>query len=461
MEELHRRKCRSDLATWCRHALAPLGQKPARHHLALIERLERVASGEIDRLMVLMPPGSAKSTYASVLFPAWFLAQTSHSSIIGASHTASLAEDFSRRVLSVVRDNPRELGYGLTRESAELWTTTNGGRYRAAGVGGPITGQRADLFIIDDPVKSREDANSETMREKAYGWYRADVMTRLKPGARMVLIMTRWHEDDLGGRLLLDAQAGGDQWDVLKLPAIAEGGSDPLGRLDGDALWPEWEDETALARKRAAIGELEYAALFQQRPRVAEGSLFKIAMLGTVEARPAGGRLVRAWDLAATEQVGSRNPDWTAGVLLRRDDEGRFTVLDVVRLRGGPEEVEAAIVNAAAQDGRAVTIGLPQDPGQAGKQQVAYLTRKLLGYIVQSSPETGDKTTRAAPVAAQVNVGNVALVRASWNRPLIDEMTDFPNGTKDDQVDALSRAFGMLTSLPVPARRADIRIMGR
>jgi len=191
-------------------------------------------------------------------------------------------------------------------------------------------------------------------------------------------------------------------------------------------------------------GMRDCSTLYQQGPAPLEGSLFKIGKIDTLEAEPAGKNIVRAWDLAATKESGTRDPDWTVGVKLLRTEDGRFICLDVVRFRGGPDEVEAYIVNTAKQDGAGVRIGLPQDPGQAGKQQVLYLTRKLAGFRVDSSPETGDKATRASPMASQVNVGNFAIVKAAWNRPFLDELASFPSGTKDDQVDALSRAFSMI-----------------
>lgn len=443
LEERHRRRLRDDLREWCIEALEPLGQRPAPHHELLIRKLEAVAAGEIDRLMVFMPPGSAKSTYASILFPSWFMAR-GKADVIAASHGADLAEDFSGKVLRTVAEHSRDLGYGLENQSVKLWRTTNGSVYRAAGAGGSITGRRADLFLIDDPIKGREDANSLTIRDKVWDWYRAEVITRLKPRARIVVIQTRWHPDDLSGRLLQEMENGGDQWDVVSLPALAESNNDPMGRAPGEALWPAWEDVAALERKRAAVGEMEWAALYQQRPRPLEGSLFKVGMVQTLDTAPAGGHIARAWDLAATAQAGGRDPDWTVGVKLARMPDGRFIVLDVVRLRGGPDEVESTIINTAKQDGLGVRVGLPQDPGQAGKQQVLYLTRKLSGYRVDSSPETGDKATRAAPMASQSNAGNLSIVRAAWNRAFLDELAGFPNATKDDQVDALSRAFSMV-----------------
>lgn len=407
--------------------------------------------------MVMMPPGSAKSTYTSVLFPAWVLRRGW--SMIAASHTATLAEAFSGRVQAVIHDQAGALGYGLATQNVQRWRTTAKGEYLPSGVGGKIAGIRADLAVIDDPVGLRQDADSEVMREKAWSWYLADLRPRLRPGGRVALVMTRWHEDDLAGRLLRHQP---DQWRVIKLPALAEAG-DVLGRAPGEPLWADdgYGYGAELAAKRAeyeaAGAARDWWSLYQQSPRNPEGALFKIEKLATVEARPAGGRLVRAWDLAATDGGSGRDPDWTAGVLAARYDDGRYAVLDVVRLRGGPDAVEAAIVNTAAQDGRSVAIGLPQDPGQAGKVQAAYLTRRLAGHVVRVSPETGDKATRAGPAAAQVNVGNVALVRGPWNAAFVAELRDFPTGAKDDQVDAFSRAFGMLATGPGTAR---VRPMG-
>jgi len=457
---IRRRKIRTDLTTWCEHALAPFERKPASHHKLIIKELEAVARGETPQLMIFMPPGSAKSTYASHLFSAWFLAQRPGLSIIGASNTDKLALSVSRKVQAYVRDNTQELGYSLANESAELWSTTNGGQYLAAGVGGTIAGFRADLAVIDDPVKSREAADSETIREKTWEWFDADLVSRCRPGAAIVVIQTRWHEDDLSGRLL-ERQAG--RWKVLSLPATAVE-NDPLGRKPGEMLWsddPTYPYGDVLA-ERKANAEREGAmrnwwSLYEQDPRPLEGSLFKIGQIGTLDAAPAGTKIVRAWDLASTAQTGTADPDWTVGVKMLRTPEDRFVILDVMRMRGGPEEVIAAIRNTAAADGRAVRIQLPQDPGQAGKAQVLDLTKRLIGHNVQSERPTGDKATRAAPFAAQVNVGNVAFVRGTWNDAMREEMRGFPSGKHDDIVDAASDAFSVLIAAPGPARLQKIQ----
>jgi predicted phage terminase large subunit-like protein len=437
---------RGSLLAWCVEAMAPMGFAPAAHHRMLIRELEKVARGETKRLAIFMPPGSAKSTYASKLFPAWFLAQRPNLSLIGASHTSGLAEEFSRDVQRFIREHSAALGYGLETEPADMWKTTNGGRYKAIGVGGAIAGSRADLAIIDDPVKTRQDADSATYRERAWNWFTADLRTRLKPGAPIILIQTRWHEDDLGGRIL---QAQRDDWKVISLPATAVE-NDPIGRPPGEMLWQddEYGYGAEIARVKAEYEQSgamrDWYSLYEQNPRPTEGSLFKVAQIEVIDVAPAVSRVVRAWDLAATKQVGTRDPDWTVGLKMGRLPDGRFLIMDVVRLREGPDGVERAIVNTATQDGRTATVSLPQDPGQAGKAQAQHLTRKLSGYSVVVTPETGDKATRAAPVASQINVGNVLMLRAPWNRPFLDELAGFPSATKDDQVDALSRAFGMI-----------------
>ncbi len=426
-----------------------------------MEELESVAHGRVDRLMVLMPPGSAKSTYSSVIFPAWWFGLHPSSAVIAASHTADLAEHFSRQVRDLVIDHAPELNTGLRADnrSAKRWRLASGGHYLATGVRGPIAGRRADLIVIDDPVKSQKEADSPLARELVWDWYRSDLITRLRPGGRVVLIMTRWHEDDLGGRLLAQNQT---EWRVLRLPALADA-TDALGRELGTALWPEWEDASALERKRMSIGERAWSALFQQVPRPSEGGLFKVNHLAIFDVAPEVGKTnaVRAWDLAATAKASGNEPDWTVGLKMQRDDGGRFIVSDVVRLRGTPWEVEQTLLKTARSDGPDVQVALPQDPGSAGKVVAQAYVSLLAGFNVTISPETGSKVSRATPIAAQLEGGNLAIVRGPWNFDFIEELRDFPTGRKDDQVDALSRAFGRLTLGSRPARKLDLNLIGR
>lgn len=465
-ELLIRRKARSDILHYV-NAIdvpgRPVGNDPdgdvfdpvettiASHHRLLLGKLDEISKKPHGRMMVFMPPGSAKSTYASVVFPSRYLGEQPNRKLILASYGDDLARKMGRRTRSIVKQSRYAgiFGCELTAESqaAQEFALTNGSEYMACGILGGVTGNRANGIIIDDPIKGREQANSETIRSKTWDAYEDDLKTRLIPGGWIVLIQTRWHEDDLAGRILPDNWNGesgpilckdGNVWEVLCLQAKCEVGNDPLGRKPGEYLWPEW-----FTRKHWAQFEQNqrtWAALYQQRPTPLEGDLFKPDQIKTIDALPADQiQWIRGWDLAS-----STNGDYTAGGKLGRLPDGRYVIADMVRLRAGPDERDAAIVNTAGLDGKRVKISIPQDPGQAGKTQVLYLTRSLAGYIVVSSPESGDKVTRAEPFAAQVNVGNVLMLRGAWNKALIDELRVFPNGKNDDQVDALSRAFGEL-----------------
>jgi predicted phage terminase large subunit-like protein len=461
-EEVNRRgTARIGLTDWAAHVMALSDQVPAAHHRLLLSELEALAFGRIDRLMVLMPPGAGKSTYTSVVFPAWWFARHPSSSVIAASHTAALAEHFSRQVRGLIADDASPLGSALMSDNraARRWRLATGGQYFATGLRGSIAGRRADLIVIDDPVKSQVEADSPAARDLAWNWYRSDLITRLTPGGRIVLVMTRWHDDDLGGRLLAQNDT---RWRILRLPAIAET-NDPLHRPAGGPLWPEWEDVAALLRKREAIGERAWSAMFQQSPRAREGGLFKVDRILTLDMAPDLGqfRPVRAWDLAATSKADDNDPDWTVGVKLLRDADGRFVVLDVVRLRGTAWQVECILVDTARLDGPGVLVSLPQDPGSAGKVVVSSYVAKLAGFHVSVSPETGSKTLRATPVAAQMEAGNIAIVRANWNTAFVNELRDFPQGRKDDQVDALARAFARLAPTGLPARQLNVNILAR
>lgn len=436
-----RHTARTDLLAFAQYTLP--SYRIGRHHRLIAEKLQAVEQGQIKRLMVFAPPRHGKSEIVSRRFPAWYLGRNPGRQFIGASYGADLASDFGRDVRNIVGSSEFSAlfhGVSLAEDSAarNRWHTNAGGSYLGAGVGSAITGRGAHLLCIDDPTKDREAAESATIREATWNWYTAVAYTRLMPGGAIVLTTTRWHSDDLAGRLLEQMAAGGDQWDVLSLPAIDEA---------GEALWPEAYDAAALRQIRAAIGERDFAALYQQTPTVAEGAIFAVEQIAIRDIPPAGrGQWVRAWDLAATAATGGRNPDWTCGVLLHIAPDNRLTVCDVVRFRAAPEGVEKGIVETANKDGRRVTVSIPQDPGAAGKSQSEYLARQLLGFTVRTSRETGSKATRAMPVASQANSGNLSICRGPWNRAFLEELRGFPNSPHDDQVDALSRAFNELAT---------------
>jgi predicted phage terminase large subunit-like protein len=447
------------LLGFAEHVLADQQQSPARHHRALIERLEDVAEGRCDRLMVQMPPGSAKSTYGSVLFPAYFLGRHPGGKIIATAHTASLAAHFGRQVRRVIVEYGDVLGLELDkdRRAANEFLLQDRGAYFAAGVRGPITGRRADLILIDDPIKSWAEAESPVFRDALYDWYRAELTARLRPGGRIVFIMTRWHDDDLAGRL-----ARGDRdWTMLRLPALAEE-DDPLGRQVGEPLWPEWQDAEAIEGIRREIGDRSFAAMYQQNPRPPESLLFDVKKIGILAEATATLRTVRAWDLAATVPVAGRDPDYTVGVKLGMTAADEIVVLDVRRIRGNAGEVENLIVRSAEMDGRETVVGLPQDPGQAGAAQIVYLKRRLEPFKVVATPETGAKAVRAMPAAAQIDRGAVKLIAAPWNDSFLRELEAFPDARKDDQVDAFSRAVSLvLEPRWAGAKTANLPFIGR
>lgn len=417
----------------------------------MLAKLDEISRRPHGRLMIFMPPGSAKSTFASVVFPSYILGRQPGARLIMASYGDDLARKMGRRVRSIIRQSRYRHIWGaeLADESraAQDFGLTNGSEYMACGILAGVTGNRAHGIIIDDPIKGREQADSPTVRGKTFDAYEDDLKTRLIPGGWIVLIQTRWHEDDLAGRILPEGWGGqsgailcrdGNTWDVICLQARCEVNDDPLGRVQGAYLWPEWFDRKHWAQFEG--NPRTWAALYQQRPAPSEGDLFRPERIVVTDAIPTGTRLVRAWDLASTRGAG----DWTVGGALGVMPDGRYLIADIVRLREGPHDVEAAIAATASRDGFEVPIHLPQDPGQAGKAQIAYLAMHLSGFRVHALPVTGSKITRAEPFAAQVNAGNVAMVRAGWNRALIDELTTFPFATHDDQVDALSTAFAAL-----------------
>lgn len=420
----------------------PAGWSLDAPHLRLIaEHLDAVLRGEIDRLAVHMPPRHGKSETVTYRLPVCWLEGRPRDNVLITGYNERFARKFGRRTRNLAQ------GRGLVspaKAAADEWETPQGGLLMTRGVGSPPTGTGFQGILIDDPVRRREDADSEVWREKAWDWYTDDLYSRLEPGGWIVLIMTLWHEDDLGARAVASEPG---RWTVLKLPALAEDG-DILGRSPGAALWPERYDEAALDRIREVMrtneGERSWQALYQQNPTPREGSFFRTGQFGYVEAGevPAGLRSARGWDLGATAGAG----DWTAGVRLAGPDpQGIWYVLDVKRGRWATDERNALLRGTAEADGPGVVQRLPQDPGQAGVDQARALLRLLAGYAVRVERVTGPKETRADPWSAQVNAGNVRLVRAAWNGAFVEEHRAFPLGQFDDQVDAASDAFAALS----------------
>jgi predicted phage terminase large subunit-like protein len=398
-------------------------------HIALIaEHLDKVESGEIKRLAIHMPPRHGKSETVTYRFPVRWLENHPSHNVLVTGYNERFARKFGRRC----RNLAKERGIvGDDKTAADEWETNAGGLLMTRGVGSPPTGTGFNLIVIDDPVRRREDAESETLREKVWDWYTDDLYSRLEPDGAIVLIMTLWHEDDIGAR----AVASEPGWVVLKLPAISE---------QGTALWPQRYDAEALGRIRDVMsrneGARSWEALYQQNPTPREGDFFKVTQLRIEPAAPANLRRVRAWDMGATQGSG----DYTAGVKIGTSGDGIYWILDVIREQLSTDTRNARILQAAVMDGVATKIRGPQDPGAAGKESAQAFVRLLAGYTVKTAPVSGDKQTRADPFSAQVNAGNVRLVQGDWNAAFIEELRQFPSGKHDDMIDAAADAFNEL-----------------
>lgn len=400
--------------------------------------LDGVTAGEIKRLMLFVPPRHGKSEMVTVRYPVWRLERNPSTRVIVGAYNQTLANKFSRKARKIALS--ARVSLSKERKAVEDWETEEGGGIRAVGVGGGITGQGGNLIIIDDPVKNREEAESLTFRDRAWDWYTNDLYTRLEPDAAMILIMTRWNDDDLAGRIL--ASEDGPNWQTILLPAEAEEG-DPLGRTPGDPLCPERFDKQALARIRLVLGR-DYHALYQQRPQPREGEMFKRAWFEIVAAFPSGARLVRYWDKAGTADAGA----YTAGALLAVKD-GIWYVVDIVRGQWGAAERERMIRQTAELDSQKhgyVEYWVEQEPGSGGKESAEATIRNLAGFTVRPDRVSGDKALRAEPLAAQAEAGNVKIVRGVWNAAYLDEITGFPTGKYKDQVDATSGAFNKMST---------------
>jgi predicted phage terminase large subunit-like protein len=417
------------------------------HCEALANVLQQVADGKIKRLMVFMPPRHGKSELVSRLFSAYYLYLHPERWVGINSYAADLAFTLSR----ASRENFKGAG-GQTKSDADAvkhWETQEGGGLWAAGVGGPITGKGFHLGIIDDPLKNSEEAASVTIRDKQKEWYGSTFYTREEPDGAIVVIQTRWNEDDLSGWLLAEeAEEEPEGWHIVNFEAIKDEQPqtfpetctvEPDTRKAGEPLCKERYPIERLLKIAARIGGYFWDALFQQRPTSKEGSFFKVGRLEIVDVPPAALRKVRAWDQAATEGRG----DYTAGVLMGAGGDGFYYVLDVVRGQWGTDTRNAQIKQTAQLDGHSVAIRGAQDPGSVGVDAALAFTRMLAGFTVKTVKVSGAKDVRADPFSSQVNAGNVRLVAGDWNRDFIEELRKFSgkDGGVDDQVDAASDAF--------------------
>ncbi len=441
------------LLAYCRR-VTPAWDWDAPHLGIFANRLERLRRREITRLAVELPIRHGKSELGTVRFVAQSIIERPSTRVLIGSHSALLAQKFSRQVRRLVR--AAGIGISEEKDTAAEWETTAGGGLRAVGAGSGSAGMGADLVVIDDPFGSRGDAESEVNREAVWDWITNDMLSRLEPDGVAVITHSRWHSDDPIGRI----RAGrlGDDWTLLTLPAEAydDGTPDPLGRAPGEPLWPaRWSSE-ALQQRRRELGEYAYASLYQQRPQPRSGGMFPWAAwieLGAVPQIP--GRVVRYWDLAGTEPRGaSHDPDYTAGALGGPMSDQRIALLDLARFRCGSAERLARMVEVAKADraiyGSRVSWWIERPTGMTGAEQQQALSRALMhtGIAVQFESPTGDKTLRAEPLSAAAGAGNVCLAPGAWRDAFRSEAADFPRGAHDDQVDAAVGMFAKLTLVP-------------
>ena len=453
-ELLSRRQARTSLQSFIEYL--DLGFVPAAHHKLLIQNLEAVERGEVTKLMVLMPPGSAKSTYTSVLFPPWYLGRHQDDAVLAVSNSLDLAERFSRRARNIV-SSPRYanvFGVSLAEDSqsAGSWELGSGGEFFAAGIGTAIAGRRADLGLIDDPIKSREEADSERLMEKQWDWYVNDFTTRLKPGARQVLIQTRWSEKDLGGRLL---EREGDQWKVVKLPMEAVQ-NDPLGRKPGERLWPEWftHDMVTEAKRR---DERTWSALYQQEPSPEEGTYFKRAWFNEYTFLPPDLHVYGASDYA----VSGGDGDYTVHGIFGIDFNGSIYVLDWWKQQTTSDVWIDAQCDLIAKYYPLIWFG---ESGPIRKAIEPFLKGRMIQRQtpcrLEWLPSINDKITRARAIQAKASMGDLNLPQdALWKADLIHEWLQFPAGKYDDGVDVLSLLGRGLekTQLPTVKRKTEAK----
>ena len=451
----------------------PVLRWSAKHHRFICDSLRQITGGDSKRLMLFLPPRHGKSELVTVHYAAWRLITQPSLKIIIACYNQSLANKFSRRIFRLVEDKTK---ISKRRHAAEEWETAAGGGVKAVGAGAGITGFGGDLIIIDDPVRGRADSRSAVLRDKIWDWYKDDISTRLEPNAPVILIQTRWHDDDLAGRLLKEMEDGGEQWTVVKLPALAEGeevgskgvkevrsvrkeklndsdsstplllnsSTDELGRREGEALWPERFTSEHLLTTKRRIGAWSFAALYQQRPLPDGGTLFKAEQFKTIVSKcPSGLRWARGYDLAVSLK---ESADYTASFRCAIDERtGTLYIADGYRNRiDYPEQKKYVIdrMNAELDTVHGIETALH---GAALLQDLRK-SSETFGRVLRGVRVDKDKMMRAEAWSCYAEEGRIALVAGPWINDFVDEVCRFTGrGDKhDDQVDAVSIAVQML-----------------
>lgn len=447
----------------------PIERPRAKHHQLLIEKLEAVERGDIRRLMVFMPPGSAKSTYASVVFPVWFMGRQKRRNVIVATYASDLARKIGRRARSILKQPVYHevFGCGLSPESsaADEWALTNENEFMGGGILSGITGNRADLIIIDDPIKGRQEADSETIRARTKAEYEDSLKTRLKPGGRIVLIQTRWHEDDLAGGLLpkdYDGESGpivcrdGETWEVLSIPAEADRADDPLGRKIGEMLWTEWFDESHWNSFRRQ--PRTWAALFQRRPTPGDGTYFQRQWFRRYRMgeEPRHLRKYLTSDHAPTDGDDS---DPNVARVWGIDPNGDVWMLDGFNRVQKMDKTADGIIALIKK--HKPFAWFPEDDNNYKSAEPFILLRmkqeNVRLRIEPMSPHGQDKASKAQSFQGLAAMGSVWVPEGPEGDAFIDELVKFPAGKHDEEVDnaaIMGRAIAMAHPALVPPEEA-------
>ena len=418
--------------------------KRARHLDLICAELEKVITGETKRLMIFMPPRHGKSMTVTATFPSYYLGKYPDRRVIEVSYGDDLAKEFGDANRMKIAEHGCELFGVLLSQTAASKVSWNleghSGGMISVGVGGGITGKGADLLILDDPIKNRQEAESETYRKNLLNEWRSSIYTRLHPGASVLIILTRWHEADLAASLL-ESEAG--DWKVLSLPCVCDDENDLLGRKIGEPLWPEhgFDNEWCEQTKRA-VGSYAWASLYQQHPSPIEGGILKRGWFKFYDVLPEKvSQAVQSWDCTFKEGKAS---DYVAGHVWMRSGPNYYLV-DRVHDQIGIVDTMQAI--------RTMSYKHPKARGKliedaANGPAVIEMLKKEIPGIIPITP-MGGKVVRASAVAPYLEAGNIYLPNpknAPWIHDFIEECAAFPNGKHDDDVDAMTQAINYMSA---------------
>ena len=428
----------------------------ARHHRLIAAQLERVLTGEVDRLMLLVPPRHGKSELASRRFPAFYLGGYPDRQFLSISATADLAADFGREVRNLISGAEyRSLFDTVLAADSHAkgkWHTSAGGLYYSVGIGGAVLGRGAHVMLIDDPFASMEEALSEVTRKNVWDWYTGTAYNRLMPGGKIVVINHRMHEDDLAGRLLAQQAAGGDKWEVVELPAIDNKGA---------ALWPEAYPIPALERIRKNTQPRFWSALYQQCPAPEEGDYFRTDWLRPYETVPSRDtlKIYGASDYAVTANGG----DYTVHIVVGVDPLWRIYVLDLWRQQTSSDHWIEAFCDLVTQW---KPIGWAEEQGQINAGVGPFLERRMRerkAYVARRQfPTRGDKAVRAQSIRGRMALDGLYVpTKAKWFPDFRSELLNFPAGKHDDQVDALGLIGQSLQLMSSGSAKAPDELAGK